>query len=1188
VIEAVVQQLGSSKPGAPGAAPRVQLVGLKGAARALAVAEWLVREKRPALVVLPTDKAADAFHRDLAFFLGVDDTDAPAASGKHADLVRYGEDDFHPYEAASPDPDAAAGRVEALYRLAHPDRPVAVIASARALARRTVPMKALERAVELIQVNEDLDRDAFLVRLAAAGYARVSVVEDRGTFAVRGAILDVWPPLQVRPIRIEMFGDTVESIRSFDVSSQRGRDPVHEAVILPVREVFFGADQIAAAKKMLEPFASPRAAESLAAIERRFAFSGIEALIPWLFDGVLETAIDYLPPRAGIFRIDPLEIERELATLTLEAQLGAEKALHENRAVPAANLLYADAKTLFDRGTHPQVDLSDVEMAGSPAIRVAMAATSIIRQDIAAAGTEKMLEPLALRLKRLQGERTKAVFVCHAPSQAERLLFLLSKYRVNMQLFEDRQAGALLVEPKSALRQATEEVTVLLGDISAGFESSDWGLAVISEADVFGERGGRRRKAKAFADAKAIQAISDLKSGDLVVHKDYGIAIFKSIVRVESTAPTREKLAWLPGSGSGPPPPPVDFVWLEYLGGDKLYVPVYKMNLVQKYTVGEGESVTLDKLGGTGWESRKKKVSAAVARMAKELLDLYARRAVAARPAFGVHPEVAQFEAQFEHDETEDQLAAIESVHADLSSPKPMDRLVCGDVGFGKTEVALRAAARVALDGKQVAVLVPTTILAQQHARTFARRFKDTPVRVETLSRFVDPVASKKVILDLGEGKVDVLVGTHRLLGKEVKFKDLGLVIIDEEHRFGVKQKEKLKELRSNVDVLALSATPIPRTLHMSMSGLRDLSLIETPPEDRLPVRTFVTRIDGGTVREAIVREMQRGGQVYVVHNRIQNIGGVASWVQKCVPEARIAIGHGQMNADDLEKVMVDFVDKRYDVLVSTAIVESGLDIPSANTMIINRADRFGLAQLYQLRGRVGRSALKAFCYLLIPPGDGAVTADALERLSAMQEYSELGSGFRVAQRDLEIRGAGNLLGENQSGFINAVGFDLYLSMLKKAIDELKGQEPSEPELEPEINLKIAALIPETYITDPRFRVGFYRRLSAARDEAEIAGVRDELRDRFGVPPPDVENLVEILKLRRTLQRLGISDMGFDGKDLVLTFAPKTKVNPERLVRMVAKEPKKYRLTPDDRFRSRVVDRVTVVQDAKTLLALLS
>ena len=1187
MMEAVVSQLGSARTGSPEAAPRLQVVGLKGAARALAVAEWLLREKRPALVVLPTDREADAFHRDLAFFLGIRDTDAPAARGAGADLVRFGEDDFKPYETASPDPDVAAGRVEALYRLAHPERPVAVVASARALARRTVPRAALERAIELVQINEELDRDAFLVHLASAGYARVSVVEDRGTFAVRGGILDVWPPLTERPVRIEMFGDTVESIRTFDVSSQRGRDALQEVVVLPVREVFFGAEQIASARKALEPFTSTRASEALSAIERKFAFSGIEALIPWLFGGVLETAADYLPARAGLFRVDPLGIERELAQLGLEAQLGAEQAKAEHRAVPPPETLFASAAELF-RGDRTTVDLSDVEMSeGAPAIRVAMAPTAGIRQEIQAAGVEKMLEPLALRLKRLQGERTKAVFVCHSPSQGERLLFLLSKYRVNVQLLEDRSAGVHLVEPKSALRAATEEVTVLLGEISAGFESSEWGLAVLSEADVFGERGHRRR-AKAFADAKAIQAISDLKAGDLVVHKDYGIGIFKGIVRVESKEPERQKLEWLPGSGGPPPPPPVDFVWLEYLGGDKLYVPVYKMNLVQKYTAGEGESVTLDKLGGTGWESRKKKVSAAVARMAKELLDLYARRAVAARPGFGVHPEVAAFEARFEFEETEDQLRAIEEIHKDLGSGKPMDRLVCGDVGYGKTEVALRAAARVALDGRQVAVLVPTTILAQQHARTFSKRFSDSPVRVETLSRFVDPAESKRILADLAQGKVDVIVGTHRLLSKEVKFRDLGLLVIDEEHRFGVKQKEKLKELRAQVDVLALSATPIPRTLHMSMSGLRDLSLIETPPEDRLPVRTFVTRFDGGTVREAIVREMQRGGQVYVVHNRIQNIGGVASWVQKCVPEARIAIAHGRMNPDDLEKVMVDFVDKRYDVLVSTAIVESGLDIPSANTMIINRADRFGLAQLYQLRGRVGRSSQKAFCYLLIPPGDGVVTADALERLSAMQEYSELGSGFRVAQRDLEIRGAGNLLGENQSGFINAVGFDLYLSMLKKAIDELKGEEPSEPEIEPEINLKVAALIPETYITDPRFRVGFYRRLSAARDIEEIDQVRDELRDRFGVPPSEVENLVKMLVLRRTMQALGILDLAYDGKELIVTFAPKTKVNPERLVRMVGREPRKYRLTPDDRFRARVAGREKVLEEAKTLLALLS
>ncbi|HVO29775.1 MAG TPA: transcription-repair coupling factor, partial [bacterium] len=844
--------------------------------------------------------------------------------------------------------------------------------------------------------------------------------------------------------------------------------------------------------------------------------------------------------------------------------------------------------TLFPESRRT-VDLSDVEIleAGTRGARVACEATAGIRAEIQAAASspDTMLRPLAERLKAWQAGKTKVVFVAHSPSQGERLLFLLSKYRINVELDEKDAPGADLVDPQTPLRTAFEEVTVLLGEIGAGFFLPGANLAVISETEVFGERSHRRR-AKQFADAEAIRAISDLKTNDLVVHKDYGIAVFKGIKRVESTEPARQSLEWLPGSGTGATAPPVDFVHLEYSGGDKLYVPVYKMSLVQKYTAGEGETVSLDKLGGTGWESRKKKVSVAVAKMAKELLDLYARREVARRPAFGVHPEVAAFEARFEFDETPDQLSAIEKIHEDLSSEKPMDRLVCGDVGYGKTEVALRAAARVALDGRQVAVLVPTTILAQQHGRTFAKRFADSPVRVRTLSRFQHPAESKEVLAGLAEGKIDVIVGTHRLLGKEVKFRDLGLVIVDEEHRFGVAHKERLKEMRAHVDVLTLSATPIPRTLHMSMSGLRDLSVIETPPEDRLPIRTFVSKWEGGIIREACMRELSRGGQIYFVHNRVHNIGAVASYVQKCVPEARIGIAHGQMAPDDLEKMMLDFVDKKYDVLVCTSIVESGLDIPSANTMIINRADRFGLAQLYQLRGRVGRGATRAYCVMLVPPGD-VLSADALERLSAMQEYTELGSGFRVAQRDLEIRGAGNLLGTSQSGFIHSVGFDLYVSLLKKEVDKLRGQEP-EPELEPEINLKVAALIPDGYIQDARFRVGFYRRLSAAKDEEEISTVRDELRDRFGVLPGEVDNLVDVLRLRRQMQRMGIRDLSFDGKDLVLTFADRTKVSPERLVRMAAKEPKKYRLTPDQKFRARVTDREKTLADAKGLLTLLS
>ncbi len=1170
VIEQLTQQAETA---------RVQLAGLKGAGKALAVAEWLVREKRPALVVCATEKDAEAFYRDLAFFLGVEDTDAPAGKGAHADLVRFAADDFKPYEAASPDPDDAAGRVEALYRLAHPERPVAVVTSARGLARRTIPRRALERSVELVQADEELDRERFLLWLSAAGYARVSVVEDRGTFAVRGGIVDVWPPLQPKPIRIELFGDKVDSIRTFDVGSQRGRDTVPEAIILPVREIVFGDEELSHAKASLEPIASQSSGEALSAIQRKFAFSGIEALIPWIYEGS-ETALDYLTPRAALFRIEPMAIERELVTHELEVKFGYEKAVHEHRAVPPPEALYVTK--LAERAS---IDLVDVELLDAESVRVPMEPTSGIRMELASAPPEKMLQPLADRLKAWQADRIKAVFVCHTPSQAERLLFLLSKYRVNIALDESDDPGVRVADGKSGLRASPEEVTVVLGEITAGFVAPEMRLALVSETEVFGERAHKRR-AKAFADAKAIQAVSDLKPGDLVVHKDYGIGVFKGIQRVESTAPVREALTWLPGSGDAPRPPPVDFVWLEYQGGDKLYVPVYKMNLVQKYSAGEGEGTELDKLGGTGWESRKKKVNAAVAKMAQELLDLYARRETARRDAFGLHPEFAAIEARFEYEETSDQLRAIEDIHTDLSSPKPMDRLVCGDVGYGKTEVALRAAARVALDGKQVAVLVPTTLLAQQHGRTFQRRFADSPVRVEVLSRFQSPADSKRILTGLADGQVDVVVGTHRLLGKDVKFHDLGLIVIDEEHRFGVAHKEKLKTLRAHVDVLTLSATPIPRTLHMSMSGLRDLSLIETPPEDRLPVRTFVSRWEAGVIREAIVRELQRGGQVYFVHNRVRNIGALASFIQRTVPEARVGIAHGQMSPDDLERVMIDFVEKKYDVLVCTAIVESGLDIPSANTMIVNRADRFGLAQLYQLRGRVGRGAQKAYCVLMIPPGD-VVTADAMERLSTMQEYTELGSGFRVAQRDLEIRGAGNLLGTNQSGFINAVGFDLYVSLLKKAIDSLKGEEV-EPDIEPEINLKIAALIPEGYIPDSRFRVGFYRRLAAAKDEAELADVRDELRDRFGVLPSEVDNLIEVLKLRRWMQKLLIRDLAFDGKDLIVSFDPRTKVNPERLVRMAAREPKRWRLTPDNKLKARVPDRAKVMEEAKGLLALLS
>jgi transcription-repair coupling factor (superfamily II helicase) len=608
-----------------------------------------------------------------------------------------------------------------------------------------------------------------------------------------------------------------------------------------------------------------------------------------------------------------------------------------------------------------------------------------------------------------------------------------------------------------------------------------------------------------------------------------------------------------------------DYLLLQYLDGDKLYIPVDRLNLVQRYIGGDGRPPKLDKLGSGSWERAKKRVKAAVAEMVKEILDLYAARQVF--NGFGFSPldqSYREFEATFEYEETPDQTKAIEEVMRDMGNPKPMDRLICGDVGYGKTEVAIRAAYRVVMDGKQVAILVPTTVLAQQHHQTFCDRFKTYPLMIEMLSRFRSPREQKEILRRLRDGKVDIVIGTHRLLQKDVIFRDLGLVVIDEEHRFGVADKERLKQMRKLVDVITLTATPIPRTLQMAISGIRDLSLIQTPPENRLSIRSFVVRYDDEVIREAIQRELGRGGQVFFVHHRVQNIHAVANHLKRLIPEASLAIAHGQMKEKELEKVMLQFVKKEYNLLVCTSIIESGLDIPTANTILINHADRFGLADLYQLRGRVGRGSHQAYAYLLVP-GDLILSGDAMKRLRAIQELSELGSGFKLAIQDLEIRGAGNLIGSSQSGHIAAVGLELYTQLMEQAIKGLKGEEVIE-EITPEIQFHLPAYVPEDYVEDPAERLSLYRRLSLARSDEEVERIREEMIDRFGKIPSEVDHLLEVIKVKILLTRLSIRKLEETPSRLVLTFDEATQVSPQRIIDLVHRGKGSYRFTPDSKL----------------------
>jgi transcription-repair coupling factor (superfamily II helicase) len=682
----------------------------------------------------------------------------------------------------------------------------------------------------------------------------------------------------------------------------------------------------------------------------------------------------------------------------------------------------------------------------------------------------------------------------------------------------------------------------LIGELAAGFQLPIDHLVLVAEEEIFGER--RRRRGRPIDVGKFLASLAELKPDDPIVHIDHGIGRYKGL-RHLTVADTEG-----------------DYLHLEYQGGDRLYVPVDRINVVEKYVGADGSAPELDKLGGTSWEKVKAKTREAVLEMAHELLDIYAAREVMEGHAFAAPDEYfREFEARFPFEETPDQERAIDDVLADLQKRRPMDRLVCGDVGFGKTEVALRAAFAVVMEGKQVLVLVPTTVLAQQHYETFKKRFAGFPVRIELLSRFRRGEQARGVMRGLSRGEVDIVIGTHRLLQDDVELKDVGLLVIDEEHRFGVAHKERLKKLRKLVDVLTLTATPIPRTLHMALSGIRDLSIIESPPVDRQAIRTYVTRHDEGLIREATLRELARGGQVFFVHNRVETIDKVAARLRELVPEARFGVAHGQMHGTALEKVMLDFLEKRLDVLVTTAIIESGLDIPNANTLFIDRADHFGLAQLYQLRGRVGRSHQRAYAYLLLP-GETLIGRDAQKRLEVLASLDDLGGGFRLAMHDLEIRGAGNLLGKQQSGQVAAVGFELYTQMLDEAIRELRG-ERRRAEVEPEIQLGISAFVPEDYVSDVSQRLTLYKRMARAASREELDELRGELEDRFGPVPARVGALLEVMDLRRHLKQAMVVRLRRQAARLVLRFHEASEIDPERLIAL-ARERRELRILPDN------------------------
>jgi transcription-repair coupling factor (superfamily II helicase) len=1005
---------------------RILLEGLWGSAASLALA-GLLPPQRPAVVAVADEATAYRVLDDLRAFT--------AALGRKApgDVVLMPV----PHTALWRDTGAReedAGRAGILGRLLRGE-PLWVIVSARGLEAPLPPPGAFRRQVLTLAPGDAVDREALVEHLQGAGYERVETVSAVGQWALRGGIVDVFSPAGSLPVRVELTGDDIESLRTFDPTTQRSTGAVPTLLVLPI----------------------------LAGTAEDVARLGA-----------------YLPADASLAVADPALL------------------------APGAS----EAAALVTLAARPRVDCG-VLLTGAPgAFRLETRSIEGVH------GQFRRLEP-ALAAWRTEGFRVR--LLAPDPQTAARLQEILRD------LEHDVPVVPTLLGP--------EPIALLVGGAHVGFECPGLGLVCLTETELFGHHRTMRRR-PTYQRGAAIAAFTDLAPGDLVVHVEHGIGRYAGLVTL---AVDRE---------------PADYLLLEYAEGARLYLPVQRMAAVTKYAGAGDETPRLDKLGATTWQRTKEAVRASLREMAQDLLRLYAERQVVEGVAIAPDtPWQHEFEAAFPYEETPDQLEAIRQVKADLERRQPMDRLVCGDVGYGKTEVAMRAALKVALDGHQVAVLVPTTILAEQHWNTFRERFAPYPVRVEMLSRFRSPAQQKAVLAGLGAGTVDVVIGTHRLLSKDVTFKDLGLLVVDEEHRFGVGHKERLKQLRKAVHVLTLTATPIPRTLSMAMAGIRDLSVIESPPADRLAVETVVCRFDAHVVKEAIERELGRGGQVFVVHNRIQSLPAIVRFIERLVPRARIAMAHGQLREATLERTMLDYVRGAYDVLVATAIIESGLDIPASNTIVINRADRLGLAQLYQLRGRVGRDRLQAYAYLLIP-ADGRVDETAAKRLRVLQELTALGSGLRIALRDMEIRGAGNLLGAQQHGQIEMVGFDLYLKLLEEAVRELRG-EPVEDEVDPVVTVDAAAYLPEDYVGEAAQRLALYKRLAGVRTPAEIEDARREIRDRFGPLPDAAARLLDVVALRLVAKALRLERLEVRGGHALLTFAPSTPVPPQRIIELL-------------------------------------
>jgi transcription-repair coupling factor (superfamily II helicase) len=1102
---------------------------LIGASAALAMAEFARNSDRCLFILAEDARHADQLEAEIRFFAGDD-----------FDVLHFVEWETLPWDGFSPHQDIISQRLSVLSKMPKLSRGV-VIASAQALLQRLPPVDYVAARSMSLETGQSLQRDGFVDSLVSSGYYRVPQVSEHGEFAVRGSLIDVFAMGSSEPIRIDFFDDDIESLRRFSAETQLSGEVIESISLLPAREIPLDADDI---KKFREHYrerfeGQPGRSRVYRDISDGIAHGGIEYYLPLFFD---ESAslFNYLSEDCVVVVPDAIESILETAW----QEIGERFELCS---------LDPERPVLSPTETFHEVDSIRVHLKGSARIRYSAQSLADNKRNLnlptrlppALKIEARFEDPASALTQFVEGFDGRVLFTSESAGRREQLFDLLSGRGLTLSRV-DRWADFIA---------QGERIGVAIAPLENGVLLPDDGIAIIGEQQLFGERARMKKKRRQSArDPEAIiRQLDDLQPGSPVVHAEYGVGRYLGLTTLEA------------GGIAG------EFLQLEYADKDKLYVPVQSLELISRYTGASPENAPLHRLGSDQWAKAKKRAAQRARDVAAELLDVYARRA--ARPGHRfTWPEAdyRAFESGFPFEPTEDQASTIDDVLADLSSDQSMDRVVCGDVGFGKTEVALRATFAAVHGGKQVAILVPTTLLAQQHGENFRDRFADWPVRVEVLSRFQTTKQAREIVAGMKSGNVDVVIGTHRLLGHTKDFKDVGLVIVDEEHRFGVRHKETIKSLRSNIDILTLTATPIPRTLNMTLGGLREMSLITTPPADRLAVKTFVSEWSDVIVREACLREIKRGGQVYFIHNRVEDIARIQEQLKKLVPEASIRIGHGQMPERELEQVMFDFYHRRFNLLLCTTIVESGIDVSTANTIIINRADRFGLAQLHQLRGRVGRSHHRAYAYLIAPP-KATMTADAIKRLEAIDSLEDLGSGFTLATHDLEIRGAGELLGDVQSGQIQEIGFSLYMDMLSRAVDSLRAGK--EPDLDApldagvDINLHVPALLPDDYVPDVHLRLILYKRISARKSAEELRELQVELIDRFGLLPNPAKNLIRIAGIKQSALALGIEKIDASDGGGYLNFGATSRIDPVALVQLVQNDSHTYRLQGSHRLR---------------------